>query len=106
MAQIELQQMLERRLTVLATRIGDLRQKMDHATGADRLAQSGEIDELEGRYKALEDRIRHIDPAATSAIAAETEVMTDDLADLVDDFIMRIDAGYRTDPPGKSTNEP
>jgi hypothetical protein len=105
MEQTVLQQTLKRRLSVLATRIGDLRQKMDHMTGAERLAQFGEIDVLEGRYEALDDRIRHLDPQATGAIAAETEVMADDLADLVDDFIMRIDAGYGIDPPRNSAKE-
>jgi len=30
----------------------------------------------------------------------------DDLADLADDFIMRIDADYRADPPPKSSKGP
>ncbi|MGB8842662.1 MAG: hypothetical protein WCC64_16505 [Aliidongia sp.] len=95
---------MEGRLTLLATRIADLRQKMRHASGAERLAQVAEIGELDGRYKALNDRIRHIDPQGTGAIstvAAEMDCMVDDLADVVDDLIMRIDAGYRTDPARK-----
>jgi hypothetical protein len=65
-----------------------------------------EIDALEGRYKALDDRIRHVDPVRTGVIAAETEIMADDLADLVDAVIMRIDADYRTVPSRKSTKQP
>jgi hypothetical protein len=105
MEQTGLQRTLERRLNVLAARIGDLRQKMSHTTGAERLAQLGEIDALEGRYRALDDRIRLVGPKGTGAIAAETEVLADDLADLVDDSILRIDAGYRTEPPPKSSTE-
>lgn len=101
-----LQQTLERRLSVLAARIGDLRQKMDRTTGAAQLAQLGEIEALEGRYKTLDERIHHLDPKGTSTIAAETEILADDLTDLADDFIMRIDAGYRADPPPKSSKGP
>jgi hypothetical protein len=95
---------LEGRMALLATRIADLKQKMHHASGLERIEQLAEIGALERRHRALDERIRHIDPGGTgaiSAIAAEMDSMVGDLADVVDDSIMRIDAGYRTNPARK-----
>jgi hypothetical protein len=95
---------LQTRLTVLATRIADLRQKTSRATDHERSVEFGEIDELQGRYKALRERLQILDQegaGASSGMKMEIETMADDLAGTVDDFMMRIDAAFQSAPAEK-----
>ena len=108
MEQTSLRPRLERRLTVLATRIAELRHKMCAATGLARLEEFGEIDQLEGRYDALETRLRRLDHEGVGrlpALKAEIETMAADLAGTLDDCILRIDSGFRLCPVRKQPNE-
>jgi predicted nucleic acid-binding Zn-ribbon protein len=89
---------LELRLEALAERIGVLRRAMAKATGVERLADLGEIDELDRRFRRLADRLRALNregPGFRSDVKAEVEKITDDLSGTVEDFLMWIDAGYR-----------
>ena len=104
MEQADLRPRLELRLTVLATRIAQLRHKMTHAAGPERIEELGEIDQLQERSKMLEKQLRdleHQEPGAIPGVKAEIEIMADDLAGTVDDFMMRIDAKFRRDAAEK-----
>jgi len=77
---------------------------MSHATEHERSVGLGEIDELQGRHKALAERLHGLDQegaATVSGVKAEIETMAHDLAGTVDDFIMRIDAGFQSAPAGR-----
>jgi hypothetical protein len=104
MEQADLRPRLELRLTVLATRIAQLRQKMTHAAGSERIEELGEIDQLQERSKMLEKQLldlEHQGAGAMPGVKAEIETMADDLAGTVDDFMMRIDAKFQLGPDGK-----
>ncbi len=88
---------LETRLTALAARIAQLRQKMSQAKGIEKIEEFGQIEELERRYKALEDRLRMLNregPGFRQDMKAEIEKVTDDLTGTVQDFMTWIDSGY------------
>ncbi len=100
---------LEARLTALAARIATLKRKMSQAEGLEKIEAFGEIEELERRYKTLEDRLRMLTregPGFRQDMKAEIEKVTDDLTGTVQDFTMWIDSGYHPDrrpkPPAKS----
>ncbi len=100
---------LEMRLTALAARIAQLRQKMSQAKGVEKIEEFGEIEELERRHQMLEDRLRKLNregPGFRQDVKAEIEKVTDDLTGTVQDFMTWIDSGQRPDqrpkPPNKS----
>jgi predicted nucleic acid-binding Zn-ribbon protein len=104
MEQTDLRPRLELRLTVLATRIAQLRHKMTQAAGPERIEELGEIDQLQERSKKLEKQLldlEHHGAGAMPGVKAEIETMADDLAGTVDDFMMRIDAKFQLDADGK-----
>lgn len=97
MAQQHLHRGLELRLDALSDRIEALRRAMEHAKGAEKIERIGEIEELKKRRQALADRLRALNqegPGLRRNIDAEWEKMTDDLTDLIEDFIMQLDADY------------
>lgn len=89
---------LELRLEGLAERIATLRRKMIQATGAEKIADAAEIDELERRYKTLAERLQALNregPGFRQDAKAELEKVADDLSGALEDFVMRIDSDYR-----------
>ena len=89
---------LEARLTALAGRIAHLRQVMRSATGLEKIKELGDIEELERRYRTLQDRLHDLNrdgPGFRPAVKAEIEKVADDLSATVEDFVMWIDAGFR-----------
>ena len=90
---------LEIRMTVLATRIAELRHKAGQASH-EPIEDFGEIDELERRYKALEDELCQLNragPGVRQDMKAGLETVADDLLGWVEDHMRWIDSGYRTD---------
>jgi predicted nucleic acid-binding Zn-ribbon protein len=91
---------LEMKLTALATRIAKLRQKMSQAKGIEKIEEFGEIEELEQRYKVLDERLRKLNserPGFRQDMKAEIEKVADDLTGTVADFVTWVDSGYRPD---------
>ena len=104
MDQADFRSGLTLRLTVLAARIAELRQKMSGADRPERIAEFGAIDSLQQRYDALDTRLLEFDQEdadAASGVKAEIATMAEDLAGTLDDFVMRIDAGFRPETEGK-----
>ncbi len=99
---------LEMRLTALATRIAKLRQKMSQAKGLEKIEEFGEIEELEQRYKVLEDHLRKLNregPGFRQDMKAEIEKVADDLTGTVEDFVTWVDSGYQPDQRPKRPNK-
>ncbi len=91
---------LEIRLTVLATRIAELRQKANQAEGPAEIEDFAEIAELERRYKVLEEDLRRLNfegPGVRQDLKAGLETVADDLLGWVEDHMRWIDSGYRAD---------
>jgi uncharacterized coiled-coil DUF342 family protein len=90
---------LEIGMTVLATRIAELRHKAGQASH-EPIEDLGEIDELERRYKALEDelgRLNRAGPGLRQDMKAGLETVADDLLDWVEEHVKWIDSGYQPD---------
>jgi hypothetical protein len=88
---------LEARLTALATRIAELKRRMNQMKGVEKIEAFGEVKELEQRYQVREDRLHALNrrgPGLRQNIEAELEKVTDDLSGVVEDFIMWVDSGY------------
>lgn len=89
---------LEARLTALANRIAHLRETMNKATGIEKIEDFGEIEELDQRYKVLEDRLSRLNregPGFRQDMKAAIEMVADDLTGAVEDFMMRLNSGPR-----------
>ena len=68
--------------------------------GLEKMEEFGEIEDLEGRYKLLADRLRALNgegPGFRPDMKAELEKVADDLSGTVDDFVSWVDSGYRRD---------
>jgi len=91
---------LEARLMALANRIAHLKRSMKEATGLKKVEDFGEIEELEQRYKVLEDRLSRLNregPGFRQDMKAAIEMVADDLTGAVEEFMMRLDRGYQPD---------
>jgi predicted nuclease with TOPRIM domain len=91
---------LEARLAALAERIAALRRRMSLAKGTEKLAEIGEVEQLERRYHALAENLRALDregPGFRQNVKAELEKVADDLSATVEDFTMWIDSDFRAD---------
>ena len=91
---------LEMRLAALATRIAELRLMMSQAKGLEKIEEFGEIEELEQRYKVLEERLRKLNlegPGFRQDMKAEIEKVADDLTGTIQDFVTWVDSGSRPD---------
>ena len=91
---------LEIRLTALATRIADLRGRMNLETERGRTNAFGEIEELEQRHRKLEADLALLDgegPGFRQDVKAGIEAFADDLAGWVEDHVMWIDSGFQPD---------
>lgn len=81
---------------------------MEKATGTERSAELGEVDELEIRYRRLADRLQALNregPGFRPEVKAEIEKVADDLSGTVEDFFMWIDTDYRGSRPAIRGNE-
>ena len=88
---------LEIRLTVLATRIAELRQKASQAKSPERTEDLLEIEELERRYEVLEDDLRRLKtegPGIRQDLSAGLEAVADDLLGWTEEHMRWIDSGY------------
>jgi predicted nucleic acid-binding Zn-ribbon protein len=88
---------LELRLEALAARIAALRSAMSRAKGEEKLADAGEVAELEQRHQRLAERLSALDgegPGFRHNVKAEVEKMADDLSGVVEDFTLWVDSGY------------
>jgi hypothetical protein len=91
---------LESRLKVLATHIAELRQMMNQAKGARRNEDFDEIEKLERRYKALDDKLCRLDlegPDLWQGAKAEMEAETNELTRWVEEHLTWIESGYQSD---------
>jgi hypothetical protein len=89
---------LELRADLLSTRILDLRRKMKRDTGVTRIDERIEIDQLERRRKALEQRLALLDREGDTYLAGLKSAMAQvsfDAASSFDAFMRRLDANYR-----------
>jgi hypothetical protein len=87
---------LEARLAALATRIAELKQKLNHAEGIARVETAGAVEHLERRYEYLEDRLRALDREGSGVrqdVMAEFEKLADDLGGMVESFVTWVDSG-------------
>ena len=99
---------LEIRMTLLATRVADLRQKMSGVKGVALIEDAGEIAELERRHKMLEDDLRLLDsegPGVRQGLKAEMAAVADDLLGWVEEHMQWIDSGYRSDQRPKRCHQ-
>ena len=81
---------LEIRLSVLATRIADLREKASHAISLGRMEDFGKIEELERCCKSLDDDLCQLGsegPDFRLGAKAEIEAGADVLAQLIEDHM-------------------
>jgi predicted nucleic acid-binding Zn-ribbon protein len=100
MEQSGLHRGLELRLEALAARIRTLRDKMERAEGLQRIEELAEIDQLERRYKLLQSRLDELNREGKGfrhGLRNELEKLSYDLSGAVEDFIIRIDSGFRTE---------
>lgn len=89
---------LELRLVALAERIAALRRNRNTATGAAKIEDFGEIEELQRRYDELAGRLQALDREGhgfRQDVKAEMEKVADDLTGVVEDFALWVDSGYR-----------
>ena len=94
---------LEFRLAALAARIASLRKSMKAARGAGKMENFGELAEFERRYQALASRLQQLNregPGFRPDVKAEVERLTDDLTNIVDNFVNRTDAAFQPERYG------
>jgi hypothetical protein len=92
---------LEMRADLLATRIVDLRRKMKRDIGVARIDDRMEIEQLERRRRALEQRLTQLDREGDTYFAGFKSAMAQvafDTAWSLDAFMRRLDANYRRRP--------
>ena len=86
---------LEMRLRSLASRIAELKQRMNRAQPLEKVSALGEVTQLEQRYARLEEQLRGLNaegPGFRQNAKAEFEKMADDLASNLQDFLIRLDS--------------
>lgn len=91
---------LEIRLTSLEARIAALRQEMSKATAVEKAEELGEIERLERHHAALKDlwhQLNSEDYGFRQDLKAEIEMMADDLATTVEEYIKWINSNYQPD---------
>ena len=108
MEQASLDQGLEMRLEHLASRIESLKAQIATAEGFEKIDEIGRLDQLEHRYKDLENRMRELNregPGFRHEMKNELEKLSYDLSGAIDEFIMWVDFGYHPDKrPSRSDN--
>lgn len=93
-----LHSVLQMRLTALGERIVELRRKMEKSSGAAKIEAFGEIEELEARHKALQEKLRGLEgdgEGFRQEVKTEIEMVADDMTNAVEDLVSWIDAGCR-----------
>ena len=109
MEQASLDQGLEMRLEHLASRIESLKAQIAKAEGFEKIDEIGRLDQLEHRYKDLEDRMRQLNregPGFRHEMKNELEKLSYDLSGAIDEFIMWVDSGCHPDKrPSRSDND-
>ena len=91
MEQASLDQGLEMRLEHLASRIESLKAQ---AEGFEKIDEIGRLDQLEHRYKDLENRMQELNregPGFRHEMKNELEKLSYDLSGAIDEFIMWVD---------------
>jgi len=81
---------------------------MSQAKGLEKIEEFAEIEDLEGRYKLLADRLQALNgegPGFRPDMKAELEKVADDLTGTVNDFVSWVDSGYRPDWRPKRSNK-
>jgi len=109
MKETSLHPSLQMRLAALATRISELRQRASQVKGGERIEEFSEVEELERRYKTLDQQLRKLDQEGSGFrqdMKAEIEMVTDDLAGMVEDFFIWIDADFKADHRPKGLSKP
>ncbi len=89
---------LELRADLLAARILDLRNKMKNDSGVARIDDRCEIEQLERRRRALEQRLVQLDHEGGGLLARLKSALTQvsfDTAASFDAFMRRLDANFR-----------
>lgn len=89
---------LEMRADLLAERIVDLRRQVKQETGRKRIEDRMELEELERRRKALEERLSALNLEGDTILADLKSAMAQvsfDTACSFDGFFKRLDANYR-----------
>jgi chromosome segregation ATPase len=108
MEQASLDQGLSMRLEHLASRIESLKAQIATAEGFEKIDEIGRLDQLEHRYKDLENRMRELNregPGFGHEMKNELEKLSYDLSGAIDEFIMWVDSGYDPDKrPSRSDN--
>ncbi len=97
---------LETRLTVLAARIAELRTGMGKMTHAKKAIAACDMEELERRFKLLEERLHQLNsegPGFLQGVKGEVEAVADDLMGRIDDFVARADSRRG---PGRPPKQP
>ncbi len=94
---------LEMRLEHLGSRIEELKAKIETAQGFEKMDEIGRLDQLEHRYKDLEDRLRQLhreSPGIRHDMKNEFEKLSYDLSGGIDEFIMWVDSGFQRGEKG------
>ncbi len=87
----------------LRFRIEALKAKIKIAQGIEKMDEIGRLDQLEHRYKELEDRMRqlsHESPGFRRNMKNEFEKLSFDLSGAFDEFIMWVDSGFQRSEKG------
>jgi uncharacterized protein YlxW (UPF0749 family) len=90
---------LQLRAEMLAARIDRLKQRLRKETGRERIDDAIEIEALERRYKALQERLRDLDRQGGGLRVAIKSAMAQvayDFTMSTDAFIRRLDSAYRS----------
>jgi predicted nuclease with TOPRIM domain len=98
MEQTSVHKGLEMRLEHLGYRIEGLKAKIETAQGFEKMDAIGRLDQLEHRYKDLEDRLRQLNreaPGIRHDMKNEFEKLSYDLSGTIDEFIMWVDSGFQ-----------
>jgi len=85
---------LEQRLTALAKRIEQLKQKISTAEASEKIRALGEVEQLDRRYEGLEEQLQQLNsegPGFRQNLKAEIEKRIDDIAGTIADFVLRLD---------------
>src|SRR5271165_5293082 len=96
MEQASLDQGLSMRLEHLASRIESLKAQIAKAEGFEKIDEIGRLDQLEHRYKDLENRMRELNregPGFRHEMKNELEKLSYDLSGAIDEFIMWVVCG-------------
>ena len=96
---------MKMRIKTLGIRITALENTMEKSTDSSRVAKLGELHELEGRHKDLEERLRQIcreGPGLRQDVKADLNLLADNIEGGLDSLMFSVDAHFAADENARS----